>query len=80
MLGNVQEWVEDCWHGDYSGAPSDGRAWVSGCVMRDDGVDFAVARGGTWINDAWYLRSALRGWDFRTYRDLNFGFRLVQDL
>ena len=24
--GNVWEWVEDCWHGSYAGAPTDGRA------------------------------------------------------
>jgi len=30
MLGNVSEWVEDCWNEDYSGAPSDGSAWQQG--------------------------------------------------
>ena len=28
--GNVWEWVEDCWHGNYEGAPGDGSAWTSG--------------------------------------------------
>ena len=34
--GNVWEWVEDCWHGDYRGAPSDGSAWTrsADCVYR----------------------------------------------
>ena len=43
MLGNVTEWVEDCWHEDYSGAPSDGSAWTSGgdCRLR-------VMRGSGW--------------------------------
>jgi formylglycine-generating enzyme required for sulfatase activity len=27
MAGDVFEWVEDCWHENYKGAPSDGRAW-----------------------------------------------------
>ena len=27
--GNVWEWVEDCWHGSYNGAPSDGSSWTS---------------------------------------------------
>ena len=27
MLGNVWEWVEDCWHDSYEGAPTDGKAW-----------------------------------------------------
>ena len=40
MFGNVGEWVEDCWHDSYRGAPSDGSAWVdSECSSR-------VFRGG----------------------------------
>ena len=40
--GNVWEWVQDCWHGNYEGAPSDGSAWASGdCSVR-------VLRGGAW--------------------------------
>ena len=27
MEGNVAEWVEDCWHAYYRGAPTDGVAW-----------------------------------------------------
>ncbi len=27
MLGNVLEWVQDCWHDEYQGAPEDGSAW-----------------------------------------------------
>ena len=41
MHGNMWEWVEDCWHGDYSGALSDGSAWTTG--WRDN---FFVLRGG----------------------------------
>ena len=41
--GNVWEWVEDCWHKSYMGAPVDGSAWTSGgdCGKR-------VLRGGSW--------------------------------
>lgn len=28
MHGNVYEWVADCWHDHYNGAPSDGSAWM----------------------------------------------------
>ena len=31
MHGNVMEWVEDCWHDDYNGAPADSSAWLIGC-------------------------------------------------
>ena len=30
MHGNVWEWVEDDWHGNYDGAPTDGSAWLRG--------------------------------------------------
>jgi len=28
-VGNVYEWVKDCWHINYKDAPSDGSAWLS---------------------------------------------------
>jgi formylglycine-generating enzyme required for sulfatase activity len=28
MGGSVDQWVQDCWHKDYQGAPSDGSAWL----------------------------------------------------
>ena len=45
VLGNVWEWVEDCWHGGYGGAPVDGRAW-----LEEGGGDCSrrVLRGGSW--------------------------------
>ena len=53
--GNVAEWVEDCWNGDYAGAPTDGSAWESGeCDRR-------VLRGGSWWSQPSFLRSAHRG-------------------
>ena len=42
MHGNVWEWVEDCWNGNYRGAPSDGNAWMDG------DCDIRVLRGGSW--------------------------------
>ena len=44
MSGNVWEWVEDCWHGSYGGAPTDRSAWTRGgdCSKR-------VLRGGSWL-------------------------------
>jgi formylglycine-generating enzyme required for sulfatase activity len=32
MAGNVAEWVEDCFHLNYEGAPSDGSAWTEDCL------------------------------------------------
>jgi formylglycine-generating enzyme required for sulfatase activity len=35
MAGNVWQWVEDCYHADYNGAPTDGSAWIAGdCTRR----------------------------------------------
>jgi formylglycine-generating enzyme required for sulfatase activity len=52
--GNVYEWVEDCYHDRYAGAPSDGSAWTAGdCFDR-------VLRGGGWSSEPSYLRSAAR--------------------
>lgn len=41
MLGGVSEWVEDCWHPSYQGAPNNGAAWGGSCERR-------VLRGGSW--------------------------------
>jgi formylglycine-generating enzyme required for sulfatase activity len=43
MLGNVSEFVEDCQHTDYEGAPADGSAWTTGCSR-----DMRMRRGGSW--------------------------------
>ena len=45
MHGNVQEWVQDCYHDNYKGAPTDGSAWTSGCASDSavvDAVNFSV--------------------------------------
>jgi hypothetical protein len=33
MIGNVMEWMEDHAHADYSGAPTDGSAWIGGATI-----------------------------------------------
>jgi formylglycine-generating enzyme required for sulfatase activity/class 3 adenylate cyclase len=54
MGGGVDQWVEDCWHKNYQGAPADGSAWLGGdCTSR-------VVRSGSWKNDARYVRPANR--------------------
>jgi formylglycine-generating enzyme required for sulfatase activity len=54
MHGNVWEWVEDCYHDDYEGAPVDGAAWTTG------DCDARVVRGGSWGSDPQHLRAATR--------------------
>ena len=72
MHGNVWEWVQDKWHYDYKGAPSDGSAWESG-----DGSS-RVFRGGSWYINARNCRSAYRGGD-PGIRDSRVGFRLLRE-
>ena len=76
LHGNVWEWVEDCLHNNYEGAPSDGSAWTTSC----DGSVRAVARGGSWNVNPRFLRSAYRAWGSPSDRSGGDGFRLVQDL
>ena len=55
LAGNVWEWVEDDYHGDYTGAPTDGSAWVD-----SPRASARVARGGSFDFDAVYLRGSAR--------------------
>lgn len=75
MLGNVWEWVADCWHDTYDGAPTDGGAWQgkANCARR-------VYRGGSWINLPWIVRSANRSKLKAGLRSYGGGFRLVRAL
>ena len=74
LHGNVWEWVEDCWNGSYSGAPSNGEAWTSGnCFKR-------VLRGGSWLNYPRILRSAVRYGDTTSIRSDYVGFRVARTL
>ena len=72
-VGNVWEWVEDCWSSNYNGAPSDGSAWFEGdCQTR-------VLRGGAWYYNPRGARSATRSYHTAEHSYNHFGFRLAQD-
>jgi formylglycine-generating enzyme required for sulfatase activity len=75
MHGNVWEWVQDVVHENYVGAPADGSAW-------EEGGDQArrVLRGGAWLYQPRYLRSALRnGYSAVLANDI-VGFRVARKL
>ena len=74
LHGNVWEWVEDCHHDSYQGAPWDGSAWT------DDPCPARVLRGGSWNFIPRYLRSAYRFWSVPSYRGSSFGFRVARTL
>ena len=74
IAGNVWQWVQDCAHGNYVGAPTDGSAWTIGdCSQR-------VVRGGSWLYPPRFLRSATRYWLSTDNRIHNFGFRVGRTL
>ncbi|MGH6916250.1 MAG: formylglycine-generating enzyme family protein, partial [Geminicoccaceae bacterium] len=71
--GNVWEWIEDCWHDSYQGAPGDGSAWTT-----SGDCDWRVLRGGSWNDEQWVLRSALRDGNDRGHRSDDVGFRVAR--
>jgi len=75
MHGNVWEWVQDVVHDTYDGAPYDGRAW-------EDGGDPGrrVLRGGSWLYNPRYLRSALRNGFSAVFSNDIVGFRVARKL
>ena len=73
LHGNVREWVQDCWHNDYKGAPADGSAWEA------DKCQYRVLRGGSFFGvGAVYLRSTGRFRDTPEYGFLDVGFRCAR--
>ena len=76
MAGNVWQWVQDCYHPNYNGAPTDGSEWtVDDCKLH-------VFRGGSWGPSSLpgALRSAYRFRQGSDFRNTNLGFRLGRPL
>ena len=84
MTGNVQEWTEDCSHDDYTGAPTDGSAWMEtgggDCtrhVFKDCTYNTEIP-----VDDGtdWMCRPSGRYWDCEDIRGIADGFRCVRDV
>ena len=76
MIGNVYEYIADCWHKDYVGAPTDGSAWMDagGCAEH-------MLRGGAYYSTTWLARSAHRGGPVKADQHPSAGgARVVRDL
>jgi len=71
MGGGVDQWVADCWHKNYRGAPVDGSAWVeSNCPTH-------VIRSGSWKNEPSDIRVASRDHYDTGVRYPTLGFRIA---
>ncbi|PCJ26896.1 MAG: hypothetical protein COA96_04510 [SAR86 cluster bacterium] len=73
MHGNVWEWVQDCAHDGYVGAPENGAAWQT------DPDCSRVLRGGAWNSTPYQLRSSYRNWRPASESANTIGFRLVRE-
>lgn len=71
MHGNAWEWCADHWHRNYEGAPIDGSAWLS-----DVETSKYLLRGGSWLGNPEYCRSAYRNFVSRDVRNIIIGFRV----
>ncbi|NJM45966.1 MAG: SUMF1/EgtB/PvdO family nonheme iron enzyme [Alkalinema sp. RU_4_3] len=74
MHGNVWEWCEDHWHGDYKSAPIDGKSWVDKTAETKAS---RVLRGGSWLFAPRFCRSASRIKLSPADAYSSFGFRVV---
>jgi formylglycine-generating enzyme required for sulfatase activity len=72
MAGNVWQWVEDCYHANYNGAPTDGSVWTR------ENCNYRVIRGGSWYTPS--IRSASRGRAIIFNRMFHVGFRVGRTL
>jgi len=71
-IGNVWEWVEDCWVDTYLGASTDGSE------RRHEECNSRVIRGGAWSSSPRYFRSANRFRSKPIERNDSLGFRLAR--
>ncbi|WP_181705477.1 SUMF1/EgtB/PvdO family nonheme iron enzyme [Chthonobacter rhizosphaerae] len=74
MIGNVWQWVGDCWRDDYSAASGTAEP------ASDPECQERVLRGGSWLSQPSAARSSARMRSDPVERDTNFGFRLVRQL
>jgi formylglycine-generating enzyme required for sulfatase activity len=83
MVGNVMQWVEDCYHSSYEvqtpqgklDAPIDGSAWTT-----DGTCGGAVTRSGSWRQGPANIRSAKRIGHTASVKGGEYGFRVARTL
>jgi formylglycine-generating enzyme required for sulfatase activity len=74
LIGNVWEWTEDCYYGDYAMARADSAPQPTAtCSTR-------AVRGGDWFSSEASLRPAVRAKADATARHDDIGFRVARTL
>jgi formylglycine-generating enzyme required for sulfatase activity len=76
MHGNVWEWCEDDWHGNYKGSPTDDTVWID-AKSKENNNTFHPLRGGSWNFNPEECRSASRNGYSLGQRTYDFGFRVI---
>jgi formylglycine-generating enzyme required for sulfatase activity len=74
MNGSVWEWVSDCWHNNFKGAPADGSSW------EESFCNAHVIRGGSWREGASYMPVTTRFHYDTSVRHSQNGFRVARDV
>jgi formylglycine-generating enzyme required for sulfatase activity/curved DNA-binding protein CbpA len=78
MPGGVLEWVEDCWHPNYTQAPADGSAWRASA---GGDCSYRVVRGGFPAGVETDDRRAIaRAREFTDARAPTLGFRVAREI
>ncbi|GAB5390307.1 MAG: hypothetical protein Alpg2KO_32750 [Alphaproteobacteria bacterium] len=74
MIGNVDEWVQDCMSDDHRTTPRDDSAYIT------DKCTFVIARGGSWKYPIGEMRVSYRDYYPAAGRTKEQGFRIVRQL
>ncbi|MGW8392284.1 SUMF1/EgtB/PvdO family nonheme iron enzyme [Pseudoduganella sp. HUAS MS19] len=72
MVGNVYEWVDDCWYGSHADAPSKRDSKENASCRKK------VQKGGAYDSVEADVRPSARTWDDRANADARVGFRVAR--
>lgn len=74
MSGNAWQWVQDWYHPDYKGAPTDGSAWLTPAGTK------RVFRGGSWSSESVDARATSRDRGDPALRICDLSFRPMREI